>query len=454
MKNILIYITVVVFIISGGCAKENLPPQNNTKSSLSELYIVQSSLSPQVVVPHLIKQQSGVTDTTISLYSVALAGTTPANADIRLQPVVYTQVYVDSFNLKQNTNYRLLPATAYTIDPSIVITRGLYSSDISPIRLKVSQLQPNVDYLLPLSFEVVDGSYKKDGERDIANFAFRIANEKKGRIVGNIPEALFTNSKLFDFYEDLALKDPTGSVWVYPLGTNDYNKIGSRVILTPWFSAIYSLFFNPKFNSIMGTDATGTYIYSFQIYSKLPQPSISTNTSILMSWSTVFRSFIKDYHTAGQDGKIYGLYTTSGWPFVLSDVDPSPVSSSYAAVTNTVYSSFSSPKWWYANVDPMFPPYIWPPSAYRSFTVMGDYIITLRDNSLLAFKFREPQHINLEKNASGAPIEKALGILFSSYVRIFNINGKHLVGLKNNGDVVLFKDFSVNDFYEGTNLDK
>jgi len=147
MKVKLIYTLALTACLYAGCDDEvNLPAQ--PLSDYEKIYMPQAVNNP-------VKTTLLISDTPQTvIYGANYGGQDYPAQDIQIGFAV-NMAMVDSFNLKNNTQYKAMPANSYSFtQTSAIILKGTLSTE--PMEIKVNTSGPNAvdvltDYLLPVS---------------------------------------------------------------------------------------------------------------------------------------------------------------------------------------------------------------------------------------------------------------------------------------------------------------
>ncbi len=159
-------VSLVAILLFGFCSCEgviDIPEGSN--SELSKVY-----LPSAIAVPNRIVLQ--MADSTQSVVYRAYVGGYEVNKlDIKVDLGVVPAL-VDSFNLRNNTSYDLLPEGTYSLTNSTNIAKGKFGSE--PMSIAVNPVGANLTlfkhYLLPVSITGVSNGVKMDDELNTSYF--------------------------------------------------------------------------------------------------------------------------------------------------------------------------------------------------------------------------------------------------------------------------------------------
>jgi hypothetical protein len=249
MKKILQISSFIFCILMAGCSKEvdiNLAVQD--AESYSMLYMPQANGNP--VVKSLSLSPSLYT----IHYSAYLGGSLDNNSAINVK-FGTSEAMVNEFNLKNRTDYKLMPAGSYTLNqPEAVINSGSKNTGLLDLSIKTQGfIQPFQSYLLPVG--ITQAGAKINPALQTTYFLIT-GSYAPGEVPREKAYTFGANAGVtyFDFNGDMIGKRPDGTLQLYPAGTNGtFNA--PRQIGVGW--NIFNTVFYYGGNRLIGRAASG-----------------------------------------------------------------------------------------------------------------------------------------------------------------------------------------------------
>jgi hypothetical protein len=215
MKKIVQISSFIFCILIAGCSKEvdiNLAVQD--AESYSMLYMPQANGNP--VVKSLSLSPSPYTIN----YSAYLGGSLDNNSTINVKFGI-SEAMVSEFNLKNGTDYKLMPAGSYTLNqPEAVINSGSKNTGVLKLSVKTQGfIQPFQSYLLPVG--ITQAGAKINPALQTTYFLIT-GSFAPGEVPREKAYAFGANAGLmyFDFNGNMIGKRPDGTLLLYPAGAN------------------------------------------------------------------------------------------------------------------------------------------------------------------------------------------------------------------------------------------
>lgn len=407
-----------IWILAGtgsSCTKENLPGDKGSLQTYNKLYLVQSSLTGNGNINYQLYVNAKKTDTSFAIYNVAIGGNVLASQDIDVSFEALGQEYVDAYNRNKGTGYKLLPAASYQLVTDTVIKKGNSSTGTLPIRVYLPNLTRGDQYLLPVRFSAGESDFEIDGERRIAYFIFKATVQPVGRVIGNIPMAADPRTRIVDFFDDILVRDTEGNLWRYPLGDRDV--LGTPVKIGSGFSNVISLIFNRYYSKLIGIYNSGPFVNHIVSWTVTEPPNVEIGAPWLVYKSTDYSTpGFRESFWSGPNGYWYGVWTNNGL-YWFNGLNASGVNPARTNINGG-----------------------WNPDLYKQQLIIGKDIITNSNTGLKVYTM----------NATSSAVEAnrwVVGEGFFSYLRLFSVNFKDMIGVKPNGDIIQYRDFDVNGFY-------
>lgn len=248
MKKIIQLFTLLAAILQLSCGKEVYVNENIPGASDFTMVYMPQANSP-------LEKAVRITDSIYQFtYSAFIGGSLKNDADVKVKFDVLPEM-VDSFNLKNATNYRLLPQGSYVLNnPEAIISSGQQSTTALHISVKtLGFMLPFETYLLPISitnadvkinnairttYYIITGSYSP-GE---------VPREKVYSFGAN------AGTIMFDFGGKLIHRTPAGQLLLHPVA-NDGTFEAPSQIGGGW--DIFNMVFYYGGNRLIGRDASG-----------------------------------------------------------------------------------------------------------------------------------------------------------------------------------------------------
>lgn len=407
--------SILGLLLLGSCAKENFPDDEVDLKSYNQLYLVQSSLSGSGNINYQLYVNSVNPDTSFSVYNVNIGGGTVAEQDIAVKFEALGQDYVDAYNKTKGTSFSLLPSANYRIVNDTVIKKGNSSTGNLPIKINMPTLEKGVQYLLPIQFSSGDQSIEIDHQRRIAYFIFKATVEPSGQLIGNIPLANDPRTRIIDFFEDILVRDTLGDLWRYPLKGRE--TLGEPVKIGSGFDNVNSLIFNKYYSKLIGIFNRGTFINHIASWTVTEPPNVQIGEPWLIYKSTDYTTpGFRESFWNGPNGYWYGVWTNNGL-YWFNGLNASGVNPARTNINGG-----------------------WAPDLYKTQLIIGKDIITNNINGLLCYSMND---ISSAVTAN----RWMVGDGFFSYLRLFSVELRDMIGVKQNGDIIRYKNFDVNGFY-------
>ncbi|AXY78254.1 DUF1735 domain-containing protein [Paraflavitalea soli] len=248
MKKIIQLFTLLAAILLAACGKEVYV--NEAIPGAGEFTMV---YMPQANAP--LEKAVRITDSPYQFtYSAFIGGSLKNGADVKVKFDVLPAM-VDSFNLKNATSYKILPAGSYVLNnPEAIISSGNQSTSALHISVKtLGYILPFETYLLPVS--ITEAGIKINNA--ISTTYFIITGSYSP---GEVPrEKVYSfgadaGTTLFDFNGKLIHKAPDGRLLLYPVANNGTFEAPSQ-IGSGW--NIFNMVFYYGGNRLIGRDASG-----------------------------------------------------------------------------------------------------------------------------------------------------------------------------------------------------
>ena len=474
MNNLTKYFSIIAAaILLGSCAKENLPLDEAPADAYNKLYSPQSGGFQE---KSKIFLNIGAKDTTLSNFSVGIGGDFKAAQDIPLTLSVLNQDYVDAYNAKYKSNFKLLPAGSYTMDQNITLRAGQNTTGLIPVKLIKDSLDNKTDYLLPVMFSTTNNSFPIDNQRQIIYVPFRTRTFFIGQKIGRIEQLADPRADLFDFFGDLMLKDTSGNLWVYPLESNGNETIGTPKLVGTGYAGYECFMFHPRYDklfalqinqpsfSFTSNNAGGPYSFTVTRY---PDVKIGPATELVMippigANGKPSSAGSPQILTTSNGTGGYG-YANSDWGYVGYTVDK--LRRFFAGVngyTHLVHyvSANNSAHTRFTRLDGLgrFPAGTntakgqtsWQPTQ-KSLCTLHDVTIVINKTMMQVYGANDPEWGVYPPYNFSSPIGDAK--FFDKYVRLFSIYQKDLVFYEYDGDIVRYKDPDFETLWTPTNVD-
>ena len=408
-----VYLALLIGVVS--CAKENLPVDRSELETYNKLYLVQSSLTGNGNINYQLYVNMANPDTSFSVCNIAIGGGIVADKDIPVSLEKLGQGYVDAYNKNKATAYKLLPEGSYQLVTDTLIKKGNSSTGMLPIKIDLPQLTKGAQYLLPVRFTANDPSHAVDEQRQIAYFIFRATVEPTGRVIGNIPLANDPRTRIVDFFDDILVRDTSGNLWRYPLG--DGETLGEPVQIGSGFSNVNSLIFNRFYSKLIGIYNSGPFVNHIVSFTVTEPPNVEIGAPWLVYKSTDYSTpGFRESFWSGPNGYWYGIWTNNGL-YWFNGLNANGVNPARTNINGG-----------------------WDPGVYKVQLIIGKDIITNSSTGLKVYSMNET-------SSAVANDRWMVGSGFFGYLRLFSINFKDMIGIKQNGDVIRYKDFDVYGFY-------
>lgn len=215
MKKILQLLSLIFYVLIAGCSKE-VDVDLNVKDAeiYSMLYMPQANGNP------VIKSLSITPSVYKFNYSAYLGGSLDNKRNVNIKFGV-SQIMVDEYNLKNGTNYQLMPEGSYTLDNAeATINSGSKSTGTLSLSLKTQGfILPFQSYLLPVG--IIDADEKVNTALNTTYFLVT-GSYAPGEVPREKAYAFGSNAGLmyFDFNGDMIGKKPDGTLQLYTAGAN------------------------------------------------------------------------------------------------------------------------------------------------------------------------------------------------------------------------------------------
>lgn len=443
MKRSIFVLVILFYLFTGGCVKDNLPDDIINLQEYNGLYLAQSNIGSagNAVIYNIVP-----TDTVFPAYSVYLGGQV-ASKNIHITFSVVPTL-VDSFNTAKMPNLKavLLPAEAYTMQETATLKSGTSHTSPVNITLKTELLNPNGRYVLPLTFSTDDNQYKIDTTRNIIFLTFNVSPSTKGVWIGNIPELVDnlvtlgddTRPMVTDFFGDIAVKDRKGNLIIYPLESNsDTNRLGPPDTLVKAsvrndFAITSFLFFNDQLNALMGTPFTGSNNTRMVRWAVTPrQRDVKGSATVATLVSHTVNASYKLYYTwwMGYDGWMH--FCTSGGAgraYAVNPATPATFTQMSAGINETIYQFWTC--------------------------VDGANVCNHSDGlRLWGYGLTRFGHTVDNPVALASTITQGKNF-FTNYAKFVSIYKRDFIGVRKNGDIILWKRFNRNLWYDGNDYIK
>ncbi|AOM79398.1 BT_3987 domain-containing protein [Pedobacter steynii] len=215
MKKIVQISSLILGFLIAGCSKE-VDVDLNVKGAetYSMLYMPQANGNPVV-------KSLSISESVYKFnYSAFLGGSLDNGSTINVKFGVVRSM-VDSFNLKNGTDYKMMPEGSYTLDNSEVkIASGSKSTGALNLSIKtLGFILPFQSYLLPVS--IIDADAKVNSALNTTYFLVT-GSYAPGEVPREKAYALGADAggMFFDFNGDMIGKSPGGNLLLYPAGSN------------------------------------------------------------------------------------------------------------------------------------------------------------------------------------------------------------------------------------------
>ncbi|MCD2422247.1 DUF1735 domain-containing protein [Niabella pedocola] len=405
-------ITALLLLGMASCAKENLPAAEEELKSYNNIYLVQAGLTGNINFKVYVDADKR--DTAFNVVNVTIGGTTAPDHDIPIQFETLDQTYVDAYNTQKGMTAKLLPAANFSLDENVSIKKGTLTTGTLPLRVNLDGLSNGDVYVLPVKFKANDPAFPVDPQLQIAYYVFTCQQKPVGKYIGNIPQLNDPGVRIFDFYDDLMLRDAAGDLWVYPLKGRE--TLGAPVKVASGFDKVTSLFFNSGYNRLIGVITEGPYLNSVVSWSITNMPDVKIGDTVLAYKSADFASVFSNTFFQGVNGAWYGVHATGNtfWYFTLN-------ASATAATRNNINGG-------------------WIRDVYRDPCIIKNAVVVNHPTGLLVY-------LLAANGATFATDRWQVGKGFFKYSRIFSYKNKDLIGIKANGDLIRYADFDINGFY-------
>lgn len=436
MKHIYLFILITAGLF--GCVKDNSPVDLPEYEKYSSLYL--ESKQDNAVFGLTYDLIPG--DTLLPTYSVNLGGGSVAAKDIPFSFTVVPEL-VATFNTGRMVSMRaaLLPESAYVLQTEAVLKAGRTNTGQIPLTIHIDQLNPNGLYVLPIQVSTTDATYALDSSRSTAYLSFQVVPSTKGLWIGNIPElvddlitstsANNTRPMITDFFGDILIKDRLGNLIIYPLESNsDTNRLGPPdTLIKPATNNVFArsnfVFFNDFSNAIMATPFTGTNTTNMLRFPVTPRRrnvngsatigsqaiyATNANYKLYYTWFMGYNGWMF-FCTAGGAGRLY--YVNPATPNAFTQIS--------AGINETLYQF-----WTIAD---------------------GAHIANHPDGLRILGALPNQANLNNHTITSGKNF-------FTNYAKFASIKKRDFIGVRNNGDIILWKRFNRLLWYDGNNYVK
>lgn len=412
LKGIRIGIAALLLLGMASCAKESLPAAEAELKSYNKIYFVQASLSGNINFKVYVDADKR--DTAFNVVNVTIGGTTAPDHDIPVKFEILDQTFVDAYNTQKGMTAKLLPEANFSLDKDVVIKKGTLTTGTLPLKLNLDGLSNGDMYVLPVKFEATDPTHPVDPQLQVAYYVFNCQQLPVGKYIGNIPQVNEPGVRLFDFYDDLMLRDTAGDLWVYPL--KDRQTLGDPVKVASGFDSVTSLIFNSGYNRLIGVVTSGFYRNCVVSWSISNMPDVKIGDTLLAYKSADFATVFANTFFQGVNGAWYGVHATgnSFWYFTLN-------ASGTAATRSNINGG-------------------WVRDIYKDPCIINNAVVVNHPTSLLVYLLGT-------NGATFATDRWPVGKGFFKYSRIFSYKNKDLIGIKANGDLIRYADFDIHGFY-------
>lgn len=433
-QKILFFITLPLILLS--CARENLPTDLVEPEQYGSLYLE----SNQGNAVFGISYDLVPTDTVIRSYTVNLGGGFVSKTDVPVSFAVAPDL-VATYNTGRMASMRatLLPEGSYTLQTEAVLKAGTTHTDLIPVTIDVSKLNPNGNYVLPLQLSADNTAYPLDSSRRTAYLAFNVAPSTKGVWIGNIPalvddlltstSANNTRPMVTDFFGDILVKDRLGNLIIYPLESNsDTNRLGPPdTLMKPATNNVFArsnfVFFNDHMNSLMVTPFTGANNTNMLRFPATPRQrdvkgsatlgaqvihATNANYKLYYTWYMGYDNWMY-FCTAGGAGRLY--YVNPATPNVFTQISP--------GINETIYQFWTC--------------------------VDEAHVVNHSDGLRILGALPVYTSLNNHTITSGKNF-------FTTYAKFASIKKRDLVGVRKNGDIILWKRFNRLLWYDGNDI--
>lgn len=404
-------LAITLLLSMTGCVKENLPDAEPELSSYNKIYFVQAGLTGNInfkVYVDAIKR-----DTSFNVMNVTVGGMIPPDHDIPVTFQTLGEEYVAAYNTQKGTAAKLLPAANYTLPANVKILKGALSTGTLPLKINLDGLSNGEVYLLPVKFNTNDGNFQMDEQLQIAYYMFTCQLQPVGKYMGNIPQLNDPRVRIFDFYDDLMLRDTVGDLWVYPLKGRDV--LGEPFKVASGFENVTSLFYNSTYKRLIGIVTSGSYLNSIVSWTVTNVPDVRIGDLLLTYKSTNYATTYSNTFFQALNGAWYGVSTTG--LFLYFNMNASAT----AATRTQIGTGFVR-------------------DVYKDPSVINNAVVTNHPTGLLVYLM----------NPGGATFSAnrwQVGNGFWKYSRIFSYQMKDLIGVKSNGDLIRYANFDIYGFY-------
>ncbi|MCF3108542.1 DUF1735 domain-containing protein [Niabella sp. CC-SYL272] len=417
LKRVRNYMAILLLLGMASCAKENLPAAEAELQSYGKLYFVQASLTGNINFRLYVDTDKR--DTAFNLMNVTLGGMEPADHDVPVQFQVLDQSYVDAYNNQKSMSAKLLPQANYVLDKDVVIKRGTSTTGTLPIKIKLDGLSNGDVYILPVKFVSSDPAYEVDAQKQVAYYVFTCKLLPVGKYMGNIPQVTDPRARLFDFYDDLMLRDTAGNLWVYPLKGRE--TIGEPVKVATGFGNVISLFFNAGYNRLIGIVTDGLYANCIVSWTITNMPDVKIGDPFLAYKSTDYIDRFGNSFFPAENGVWYGTHYT---PVPLATLFYGFIglnASGTAAARNNIGSGFHR-------------------DVYKGMCTINNGVVANHPTGLLLYLM----------NPGGATFTSnrwQIGNGFWNYYHFISYKLRDLIAIRKNGDLIRYKNFDIYGFY-------
>lgn len=404
-------LAILLLLGIASCAKENLPDAEPELSSYNKIYFVQAGLTGNINFK--IYVDATKRDTSFNVMNVTVGGNKPPDHDIPVTFQTLGQEYVDAYNTQKGTSAKLLPSANYTLPSNVKLLKGALSTGTLPLNIKLDGLSNGEVYVLPVKFITNDQAFQMDEQLQIAYYVFTCQLQPVGKYMGNIPQLTDPRARIFDFYDDLMLRDTVGDLWVYPL--KDREVLGEPVKVASGFENVTSLFYNSAYKRLIGVVTSGSYINSIVSWTVTNVPDVRIGDLLLTYKSADYATTYSNTFFQALNGAWYGVSTTG--LFLYFNMNASATS----ATRTQIGSGFNR-------------------DVYKDPSVINNAVITNHPTGLLVYLM----------NPGGATFSAnrwQVGNGFWKYSKIFSYQMKDLIGVRANGDLIRYANFDIYGFY-------
>jgi len=405
-------VAALVLLGMASCAKENLPDAEPELKSYNKIYFVQASLSGNINFKVYV--DANKRDTAFNVVNITVGGTAAPDHDIPVQFETLGQAYVDAYNTQKGMTAKLLPEANFSLDRDVVIKKGTLTTGTLPLQVKLDGLSNGDVYVLPVKFNATDPAHPVDPQLQIAYYVFTCQQMPVGKYIGNIPQINEPGVRVFEFYDDLMLRDTAGNLWVYPL--KGRQTLGEPVQVASGFENVTSLFFNSGYKRLIGVITTGSYLNCVVSWSVTNVPDVKIGDTLLAYKSADFVAVFSDTFFPGVNGAWYGVHATgnSFWYFTLN-------ASGTAATRSNINTG-------------------WVRDIYKDPCIINNAVVVNHPTGLLVY-------LLAANGATFATDRWMVGKGFFKYSRIFSFQNKDLIAIKANGDLIRYADFDIHGTY-------